>query len=419
MVPVADIELFYDQVPRTAATPELIGPFTLFVAQGHVDHPFYARPTLGQVNFSSDDVQRVLQAQRRQGIPMSIEWVSEITPQLERAAAVIWPVSRYPLLVFNPRQITKSLVTLDPAICRLLLSTEPRELIGSVVGSIDAAFRNADEWVSHPVENTLELMASGLQLIVGAFDTDGRAVGGGYALIRGGVAELAGIGVIPSHRGRGLGSAITRALTIACRERGVETIFLTAGSTQAASIYRTMGFEDRATACALNVPDPTIKSLAQADWQAFKKIRLTALAQDPAAFGALVTETQNQPDEEWKGRADQVVAVSLQDDLVAMGALYVPEPGGAGFDPAVRQGFIWGMWTDSRFRGLGFARQILSVLIDRSRNQGLQQLSLHVNTRLEGARAVYLAAGFNRTGERQPLRADTDDEIERLELTLG
>ena len=77
--------------------------------------------------------------------------------------------------------------------------------------------------------------------------------GGGSAAPRGDAAELMGIGVPPFARRRGLGSAITRALIRAVRARGIGTILLSAGSDDAASIYRQIGFVDVGTACILEV----------------------------------------------------------------------------------------------------------------------------------------------------------------------
>ena len=64
-----------------------------------------------------------------------------------------------------------------------------------------------------------------------------------------------GIGVIPRGRGRGLGTAVTEALTRAAMHAGVTTVFLSAGSDAAASIYRRVGFEDVGTACILELDD--------------------------------------------------------------------------------------------------------------------------------------------------------------------
>ncbi|WP_343994890.1 GNAT family N-acetyltransferase, partial [Terrabacter terrae] len=92
----------------------------------------------------------------------------------------------------------------------------------------------------------------GKLVVVASFDGD-RLCGAGSAAPRGRVAELMGIAVPPRHRGRGHGTAITRSLVATCRERGVDLVFLSAGSDAAAEIYRRVGFVDLATACILEL----------------------------------------------------------------------------------------------------------------------------------------------------------------------
>ena len=121
------------------------------------------------------------------------------------------------------------------------------------VGAIHAGFDGSDDVVERPVGKRPELIEQGLLVVVAAYDDQGRVVGGGSAAPRGDAAELMGIGVPPFARRRGLGSAITRALVQAVRDRGVTTVLLSAASDDAASIYRQVGFEDVGTACILEL----------------------------------------------------------------------------------------------------------------------------------------------------------------------
>ncbi len=100
-----------------------------------------------------------------------------------------------------------------------------------------------------------DLIRSGDLIMVGVYDDAGTVVGGGSASPRDDVSELMGIGVIPRGRGRGLGTAATEALTRAALHAGVTTVFLSAASDAAASIYRRVGFEDVGTACILELDD--------------------------------------------------------------------------------------------------------------------------------------------------------------------
>ena len=61
--------------------------------------------------------------------------------------------------------------------------------------------------------------------------------------------ELTGIAVLPSARNRGVGAAITAALVADARSRGVDTVFLSAGTERVAAIYARVGFIPVATAC--------------------------------------------------------------------------------------------------------------------------------------------------------------------------
>jgi ribosomal protein S18 acetylase RimI-like enzyme len=62
--------------------------------------------------------------------------------------------------------------------------------------------------------------------------------------------ELVGIATLPSHRRRGIGAAITSFLVQDARERGVQTIFLSADTPEVARIYERAGFRSVGTAGA-------------------------------------------------------------------------------------------------------------------------------------------------------------------------
>jgi ribosomal protein S18 acetylase RimI-like enzyme len=244
------IETYYDTVPRASATTEEVGPFTLFLAVEGTGWNFYARPRLGETAaFTSDDVRRVVQRQGELGRPHAIEWVDEVTPSLHPAVTEAGlEAGRYPILALPadaevaPAERTRVLAADDPD-------------LGLEVGAITAAFAGTDDLTAGPVGRRPELIAAGHLIELAAYDAEGQLVGGGSAAPRGATAELMGIGVPPAHRARGVGSAITRALVRACRDAGVQTVFLSAYNDDAASIYRRIGFRDVGTACILGSDD--------------------------------------------------------------------------------------------------------------------------------------------------------------------
>jgi len=243
------IEAYYDCVPRAVSTSEEVGPFTLFVADEGTGWQFYARPRLGgTAELTAEDVCRVLERQQALGVPRAIEWVDEVTPSLLPAVRAAGYEPRcYPLLALS----ADVPVSADPR-ARALQPAEPH--LSLALGSVSAGFAGRDEVSPKEPGRHPELMEDGKLVVVASFEGD-RLCGAGSAAPRGDVAELMGIAVPPRHRGRGHGTAITRTLVAACRERGVDLVFLSAGSDAAADIYRRVGFVDIATACILELED--------------------------------------------------------------------------------------------------------------------------------------------------------------------
>jgi ribosomal protein S18 acetylase RimI-like enzyme len=243
------IEGYYDCVPRAVAAVETVGPFTLFVAEDGTGWQFYARPRLdGRAAFTEADVCRVLERQRELEIPRAVEWVDEVTPTLLPAVREAGHEPHlYPLLVMPADVVVEA----DPR-ARPLRPAEPH--LSLALGSVSAGFAGRDEVEPTEPGRRSELMERGDLVVVASFEGN-RLCGAGSAAPRGDVAELMGIAVPPGHRGRGHGTAITRSLVAACREQGVDLVFLSAGSDAAADIYRRIGFVDVGTACVLDLDD--------------------------------------------------------------------------------------------------------------------------------------------------------------------
>ena len=91
-----------------------------------------------------------------------------------------------------------------------------------------------------------ERLRSGHSVLAAAFGQDGPGRGSCQAV--GGVAEITGVGVLPSHRRQGLGAAVTARLAADARDRGVEIIFLSANDAAVARVYARIGFREIGTA---------------------------------------------------------------------------------------------------------------------------------------------------------------------------
>ena len=122
------------------------------------------------------------------------------------SAGIAVELAECPLLLLPPDAATGE----ADARVRVLAPDDPD--LGQVMGAVHAGFDGSDDVVARPVRNYPELIEQGLLVMVAAYDE--RAV----------------------------------------RAQGVDTVLLSAGSDDAASIYRQVGFVDVGTACILEMP---------------------------------------------------------------------------------------------------------------------------------------------------------------------
>lgn len=259
------LESYYDAVPRSHATVEAVGPFTLFVATS--GWPYYARPAIdATIEISSDDVRRVLDRQRELGVPQSIEWVDEVTPGLaETVESMGIAVARCPLLVLDgpPRGEAGSARIIGAGDSEHLVQSRAAVWVafqnsGTSTGEAGIAERDAqlDRAEREVQGSVLDRLAAG-QLRVAAVSVGDEpaagAVGGGSYAPVAGVAELAGIGVLPAFRRRGLAASVTHALAADALSRGIATVFCSAEGEAVARVYEGIGFTRVGTACIAEV----------------------------------------------------------------------------------------------------------------------------------------------------------------------
>lgn len=252
------IEAFYDLVPRASAHTEKLGPFTLFVAD--YGWPFYARPTLGERDaVTTADVLAVLDRQQALQIPQTFEWLSDLAPDMaEPVRAAGLGIHRCPLMVLDGEPAAPDPVAgvdlriVGPNEPDLLATTRAAIGQGFEAGGVEVGVDPATDTTPHDVTSITRRIRDGLLVQVTAIDrTTGAILGGGGHVPRAdaGVTELVGIGVKPSARRRGIGLAVAALLAVDARQRGIDTVFLSADSDAVARIYARAGFVGRGTAC--------------------------------------------------------------------------------------------------------------------------------------------------------------------------
>ena len=151
------------------------------------------------------------------------------------------------------------------------------------------------------------------------------------------------------------------------------------------------------------------------EWQAYRELRLRALATDPDAFGDSVAHASARTDADWQRYADPPEGAAFVatngDGFVGMarGGTVDGRPGVAG---------LYGMWVAPEARRSGVAAALIDVVETWAREAGYEAIGLGVATVNEPAIRLYTARGYADTGERHPLREGTDLVIQIMARRL-
>ena len=277
------LERFYDALPRPYARAEEYGGLVLFVREGE-GWPYYARPRIGAGTPSAADITAARQRQRELGLPEAFEWVHETTPDLlavARSAGL--GVLLAPLLVLDPAALVPDLpVTggtvrfLDPdagtfaadlassrAVAQLGfgapaqagLGSAPAEGLTPLHGPLLTAPAGpterdaATEPLSEALVASQRARSSSGDYRTAVVDSPDGILATGALMRSGDVAEIAGVATLPAARGRGYATQLTARLAERGLADGTQTIFLSAGSEDAARLYTKVGFRRVGTAC--------------------------------------------------------------------------------------------------------------------------------------------------------------------------
>ena len=103
------------------------------------------------------------------------------------------------------------------------------------------------------IEMLRERLRSGHSVLAAAFGPEGPLAAGSCQAVDG-VAEITGVGVLPSSRRQGLGGAVTALLARDALDRGVTTVFLSASDDAVARVYARIGFREIGTAMIAEPP---------------------------------------------------------------------------------------------------------------------------------------------------------------------
>jgi ribosomal protein S18 acetylase RimI-like enzyme len=157
---------------------------------------------------------------------------------------------------------------------------------------------------------------------------------------------------------------------------------------------------------------PRVDLIGEEDWAPFREIRLRSLLDSPEAFGSTYGEESSQTERAWRdwaaGRWRGGVAAVF---LAREGAGPVGTATGAAYDTEPGVAHVYAMWVAPGARGAGAGRALLDAVTGWARDRGCDRLVLSVTESNAAARAFYEAFGFTETGERRPLREDSELDV--------
>jgi ribosomal protein S18 acetylase RimI-like enzyme len=162
---------------------------------------------------------------------------------------------------------------------------------------------------------------------------------------------------------------------------------------------------------------PSVRRFEAHEWQAYRDLRLRALADSPDAFGSTLAVEQDRPDAEWARRlaagvderSQLPLVVELNGEAIglAWSRLDVADP---------RLAHVYQMWVDPAYRGRGAARLLMETIVDWARANGVSTLELDVTCDNVAATRLYRAMGFMPVGDPEPLRPGSPLLKQRMQL---
>ena len=158
-----------------------------------------------------------------------------------------------------------------------------------------------------------------------------------------------------------------------------------------------------------------VREARSGEWEVFRDLRLRALKDDPDSFRTLYEERIDAPDEEWRESFQRV----LDDDRMVTFFAETDQPAGMSFARVVDgQLQIFGMWVAPDARGQGLGRALLDAAFLWGKVRGAASARLAVTIGNDAGESLYAKAGFEPTGETEPLREGSELSCAWLERSL-
>ncbi|KRB57126.1 acetyltransferase [Rhizobium sp. Root708] len=131
------------------------------------------------------------------------------------------------------------------------------------------------------------------------------------------------------------------------------------------------------------------------DVDAFRRIRLEALRNDPEAYASSVEEWECLPIEEWQNRLRHNIVHASFDEEAPTGLMGLMRQR---MSKMAHRGTLIMVYTSPAYRGSGIGRALLDAVSNHAGGIGVHQLELAVSAENDGAIRFYLTQGFVEAG---------------------
>ena len=163
-----------------------------------------------------------------------------------------------------------------------------------------------------------------------------------------------------------------------------------------------------------------IRRIRPDEAEVLKHMRLTLLADSPAAFGSTLDRELAFTDETWAERAAGSATGSNRATFLAFEGEQVVGIVGAGRAPGGADSVIElvSMWTAPATRRTGLGRRLVDSVFDWAASTGAHSVELWVTHGNNAARRLYESMGFVVTGDHKPLPSDPCKDEVRMSRSL-
>jgi ribosomal protein S18 acetylase RimI-like enzyme len=231
-----------------------VGPFHARFDPGD-PNPFgnYAIPEPGATP-SAADVAELVRAYLAQERKPRLEYIAASAPAVEAALLTAgFMVEDRPALMACAHAAERPL--LPPQGFALVRPSSDNELL-AVISVQREAFGDPTPPGPADLASMRAGMERGTLVVLAREESSGEAAGAGVCTpIESGVTEIAGIGVRPGFRRRGIASAVTAGLTADSFNRGATLAWLTLGDEDAQRIYARAGFQPIGEMLMISLPN--------------------------------------------------------------------------------------------------------------------------------------------------------------------